>query len=145
FTRAYDYSMSSGLSTKIYGSYPRMGRIEAIRHVITPSINVNYRPDFSDPFFGFYRRFVDAQGVEQMYSIYDGGIFGSPSPGKSMGIGFSFDNNIEAKVRSRRDTTNSGVKKVPIIQGLSFSGNYNFAADSFKLSPISFNGRTAVL
>lgn len=144
FSRAYDYSVSSGLSTKFYGSYPRMGRVEAMRHIVTPSININYRPDFSDPLFGFYRTFVDAQGNEQMYSIYQDGIYGSPGSGKSMGIGFSIDNNLEAKVRSRRDTTNSGIKKIPIIQGLSFSGNYNFAVDSFRLSNISFSGRTAL-
>src|SRR5690606_19137650 len=57
---------------------------------------------------------------------------------------FSVDNNLEAKVRSRRDTTNRGLKKIPIIQGLSFSGNYNFAVDSFRLSNISFSGRTAL-
>ncbi len=144
FNRAYDYAVSSGLSTKFYGSYPKMGRVEAMRHIVTPSVNINYRPDFSEPFFGFYRNFVDAQGNEQLYSIYQDGIFGSPGSGKSMGIGFSVDNNLEAKVRSRRDTTNSGLKKIPIIQGLSFSGNYNFAVDSFRLSNISFSGRTAL-
>lgn len=144
FRRAYDYSVSSGVSTKFYGMYPKMGRIEAMRHVVTPSVNINYRPDFSDPFFGFYRTFVDAQGMPQQYSIFQDGIFGSPSGGKSMGIGFSINNNIEAKVRSRRDTTGGGIKKIPIIQGLTFSGNYNVAADSFRLSNINFSGRTAL-
>src|SRR5690606_42165280 len=40
FERAYDYSMSAGLSTKIYGMYPKMGKVEAIRHVVTPSVNI---------------------------------------------------------------------------------------------------------
>lgn len=144
FSRAYDYSVSSGLSTKFYGMYPRMGRVEAMRHVVTPSVNINYRPDFSDDLFGFYRNFVDAQGNQQQYSIFQDGIFGSPGSGKSMGIGFSINNNLEAKVRSRRDTTDGGIKKVQIIQGLTFNGNYNMAADSFRLSNISFSGRTAL-
>ena len=144
FNRAYDYSMSTGLSTKIYGMYPKMGKIQALRHVITPSVNFNYRPDFSDPMYGFYRTYVDAQGQRATYSIFEGGIFGSPGGGRSMGIGFSIDNNIEAKVLSKKDTTNGGVKKVPILQGLTFSGNYNFVADSFKLSNINFSGRTAL-
>lgn len=144
FSRAYDYSVSSGLSTKFYGMYPRIGRIEAMRHVVTPSININYRPDFSDPVFGFYRTFVDPQGREQQYSIFQDGIFGSPGAGKSAGIGFSINNNLEAKVRSRADTTDGGIKKIQLLQGLTFSGNYNFAADSFRLSNISFSGRTAL-
>lgn len=144
FRRAYDYSFSSGLSTKIYGMYPKMGKIEAIRHVVTPSINFNYRPDFSDPRFGFYREYINAQGALTEYSIFQNGMYGSPSAGRSMGIGFSIDNNIEAKIRTDKDTTGKGFKKIPILQGLTFSGNYNIAADSLKLSPISFSGRTAL-
>ncbi len=144
FARAYDYSVSSGLSTKIYGQFGRIGRVEATRHVITPSVNINYRPDFSDPIFGFYRTFMGVDGVPQSYSIFQQGIYGSPGTGKSMGIGFSVDNTIESKVRSRSDTTDGGLKKVPIIQGLTFTGNYNVAADSFRLSMINFSGRTAL-
>src|SRR5690606_10185191 len=126
FNRAYDYSVSTGLSTKIYGMYPKIGNIQAIRHVVTPSVNLNYRPDFSDDMFGFYRTFTDARGNETLYSIFQDGIFGSPGMGKSMGIGFSVNNNVEAKIISKRDTSESGIKKVPILQGLTFSGNYNF-------------------
>ncbi|WP_245800971.1 putative LPS assembly protein LptD [Sphingobacterium nematocida] len=144
FRRAYDYSFSSGLSTKVYGRYPKIGKIDAVRHVVTPSINFNYRPDFSDPRYGFYKSYIDQSGRLSEYSIFDGAIFGGPSSGKSMGIGFSVDNNIEAKIRTENDTTGKGFKKIPILQGLTFSGNYNFAADSLKLSTISFSGRTTL-
>ncbi|MFZ4863652.1 putative LPS assembly protein LptD [Sphingobacterium sp. Mn56C] len=144
FRRAYDYSFSSGLSTKIYGMYPKIGKIEAIRHVVTPSINLNYRPDFSDPRFGFYKSYIDADGRYNQYSIFDGAMFGGPSAGRSMGIGFSVDNNIEAKIREKSDTAKNAFKKIPILQGLTFSGNYNFVADSLKLSTISFSGRTSL-
>lgn len=144
FRRAYDYSFSTGLSTKIYGMYPKMGKIEAIRHIVTPSINFNYRPDFSDPRYGFYRDYLNQNGVMTQYSIFQNGVYGGPGAGKSAGIGFSIDNNIEAKVRTDNDSTGKGFKKIPILQGLSFSGNYNFAADSLKLSPISFSGRTSL-
>lgn len=143
FNRAYDYSISTGLSTKIYGMYPKIGKIQAIRHVVTPSINFNYRPDFSDPRYGFYQHYIDQYGNQNVYSIFSQGIYGSPSAGRSAGIGFSIDNNIEAKVKSKSDTTDGGFKKIPILQGLTFSGNYNFVADSLKLSPITFSGRTA--
>ncbi|UIR56442.1 LPS-assembly protein LptD [Sphingobacterium sp. SRCM116780] len=144
FRRAYDYSVSSGLSTKIYGMYPKIGNIQAIRHIITPSINLNYRPDFSDATYGFYKNYVDQYGMINRYSIFQDNVYGSPSAGKSMGIGFSVDNNIEAKIKSKSDTTDGGFKKVPLIQGLSISGNYNFVADSMKLSPLTFSGRTAL-
>ncbi|MCY4779756.1 putative LPS assembly protein LptD [Sphingobacterium sp. UT-1RO-CII-1] len=145
FRRAYDYSLSTGLSTKIYGTYPKIGKIEALRHVVTPSVNFNYRPDFSDPKYGFYKEFVDKDGVLRKYSVFEGAMYGGPGAGKSMGIGFSIDNNIEAKVKNKKDSTGTNaVKKIPIIQGLTFSGNYNFMADSLKLSTISFSGRTSI-
>jgi len=153
FNRAYDYSVSTGLSTKIYGQKNfKKGKLMAIRHVVTPSVNLNYRPDFSEDRFGFYRQeryadgtpVLDTYGNISKYSIFQNGIFGTPSAGKSMGMGFSIDNNIEAKVHSEDDTTGTGFKKVPILQGLTFSGNYNFVADSFNLSNISFSGRTAL-
>ncbi|MNV19904.1 hypothetical protein D3C71_1107850 [compost metagenome] len=144
FNRAYDYSVSTGLSTKVYGNYyPKIGNLQQIRHVVTPSINLNYRPDFSDPRYGFYQQYNDQYGNRNVYSIFSQGVYGSPSAGKSAGIGFSIDNNIEAKVKSKSDTTDGGLKKIPILQGLTFSGNYNFVADSLKLSPITFSGRTA--
>ncbi|WP_231388286.1 putative LPS assembly protein LptD [Sphingobacterium hungaricum] len=145
FARAYDYSISTGLSTKVYGHFKKkIGNIQEMRHVITPSVNLNYRPDFSDPMYGFYRDYVDQNGALTSYSIFQEGIYGSPSAGKSMGIGFSVDNNLEAKIKSKNDTSESGIKKVPILQGLTFSGNYNVAADSMKLSNISFSGRTTI-
>ncbi len=145
FKRAYDYSVSSGLSTKVYGNFNKpIGKIQAMRHVMTPSINVNYRPDFAAPRYGYYRDFVDHNGAYSRYSIFENGIYGSPSQGRSFGIGFSVDNTLEAKIRDDKDTTGTGIKKIPILQGLSFSGNYNAVADSMKLSPISFSGRTAL-
>lgn len=152
FNRAYDYSFSSGFSTKVYGQKNFKGKLAALRHVITPSVNFNYRPDFSDSRFGFYREqryadgtpVLDNQNRPVKYSIFQNAIYGSPSAGRSMGIGFSVDNNIEAKIKSDKDTTGTGFKKVPILQGLTFSGNYNFVADSFNLSNISFSGRTAL-
>lgn len=152
FNRAYDYSFSSGFATKIYGQKNFKGKLAALRHVITPSVNFNYRPDFSDSRFGFYRdqfyadgsQVLDNQGRPVRYSIFQNAIYGTPGAGRSMGIGFSIDNNIEGKVRSADDTTGTGFKKIQILQGLTFSGNYNFVADSFKLSNISFSGRTAL-
>lgn len=144
FNRAYNYSLSSGFSTKIYGQKNFKGKLAALRHVITPSVNFNYTPDFSADRFGFYRRYTDLNGRENLYSIYEGAVFGGPGRGESMGIGFSLDNNIEAKVRTDDSTSTDGFKKIPILQGLSINGNYNFVADSFKLSTLNFSGRTAL-
>ncbi|MEO8795628.1 MAG: putative LPS assembly protein LptD, partial [Daejeonella sp.] len=150
FSRANEYSINTGLSTKLYGQMNfKKGKFMAIRHVATPSVSFNYRPDFGADRFGYYRTAISSTDSLR-YSIYENRIYGSPSSGKVAGIGFSIDNNIEAKRRAVRDTSNtknldSNNDKVPLLQNLSFSGNYNFAIDSFNLSPISFSGRTALL
>ncbi|MGB4568432.1 MAG: putative LPS assembly protein LptD [Dysgonamonadaceae bacterium] len=51
FNRVYDYSTSLSFNTKLYGMYTPWkifgNKIQAIRHVFTPSIRLNYTPDCS--------------------------------------------------------------------------------------------------
>ena len=52
FNNVYNYSFSIGASTKLYGFYiPSRkifgDKIQAIRHVVTPSVSFSYAPDFS--------------------------------------------------------------------------------------------------
>ncbi|HYK76236.1 MAG TPA: putative LPS assembly protein LptD [Daejeonella sp.] len=144
FSRAYEYSLNSGLSTKFYGQLNfKKGKWEGIRHVFTPSVSMNYRPDFGANQYGYYKSVVvDSTGRTARYSIFENGIYGTPSAGKLAGISFAFDNNVEAKKRAK-DSLGTA-EKIPLLQNLTFSGSYNFAVDSFRLSPISFIGRTAL-
>ena len=151
FSRNYNYSLGGGLSTKVYGMVTfKKGNLVALRHVMTPTVNFSYSPDFTSTRYGFYRNienFDQASDsiralVNPRYSTFEGTVFGGPSGGRQAAIGFSLDNTIEAKVRSKSDTS-SAFEKIPIIQGLNFSGSYNFAATEFKLSTINFSGRTA--
>ena len=145
FSRAMTYSTSMGLSTQIYGMIPfkNSRKIEAIRHIITPTVAFTYRPDFSDPKFGFYQTVqtdTTGTGTFRQLSIYDGFRFGSPSLGESAALSFSVSNKLEMKVKS--DTAQS--RKVSILDNLSMTGAYNFLADSFQLSNININARTSL-
>ena len=124
FSRVYDYSLNTGLSTKLYGKFSfKKGNLMALRHIMTPSVNFNYRPDFGTSSFGYFQNLQgDTSKINTRYSIYENAVFGSPSAGRVAGIGFSMDNNIEAKVRSDADSTKSSIN-IPILQSLSFSGN----------------------
>ena len=151
FTRNGEYSLNGGFSTKVYNTlqFKGGGALRAIRHVMTPSISFNYRPDFGDPSYGYYRRAVSDAVVpypstSQLYSIYEGSVYGGPSAGKFAGISFSLDNTIEAKMRARSTDTSGTDRKVSLLQGLSLASSYNFAVDSFRLAPISFNAHTAI-
>lgn len=147
FYRVYDYSASASMSTKIYGMYQfknPTGLVRAIRHVVTPSVSFSIKPDFRDPKFGYYKTYqTNEDGSTQTYSPYHLGTYGVPSGGESASISFSLQQNLEAKVRSDRDTT--GVRKIKIIDNLSLSGSYNLIADSMGLSNISFNFRTPIV
>ncbi|HPD95279.1 MAG TPA: putative LPS assembly protein LptD [Tenuifilaceae bacterium] len=144
FKRGYQYSSAISMSTKIYGMFQfgKMSKIQAIRHVITPSVSLSYRPDFSDANYGFYKTVqVDSTGRKQQYSIFEKGIFGGPGGGRSGVVNFSLNNNIEMKVRSEKDTVNH-VKKIKILEGLNIGTSYNMLADSLNWSDISLSGRT---
>ena len=144
FRRAGDYSLGGGLSTKIYGTVNfKKGKLVAIRHVFTPNVGFSYRPDFGQPKYNYYDSVqLDQSGRRQAYSIFENSLYGGPGQGKSAAITFGLENNIEIKMKSSKDTTNSGIKKIPILQGLSLNGSYNFVADSLKLSQLGFSGRT---
>lgn len=170
FKRAGEYSLSMGMSTKLYAKkeFSATGKIRAIRHVITPQFSFSYRPDFSSSSFGYYRDEMyytndirpgksvplpvanerdrykyDSFGNRARYSIFEGSRYGGPSAGKQAAINFGFDNNVELKIASSKDTTGTGERKLAILQGLTFNGSYNFAAtDGRHLSPISFSGRS---
>jgi hypothetical protein len=153
FNRVYDYSFSVGTQTKIY-TFFRPSRwlfgdgIQAIRHMMTPSVSMSYRPDFSDPKYGYYDWFEyydpnRDEIVRHDYSIYEGAMYGVPGRGESASMSLGLNNNIEMKVKSRKDST--GFKKIPLLESLNFSTSYNFLADSMKWSRINMSGRTKVL
>ena len=148
FYRLYNYSMSVSASTTVYGMYDftkkkRDRKIQAIRHVLTPSIGFSYTPDFGDFKYGYYKSLQrDSLGTTQTYSPYAVNAYSVPSSGRNMSMNFSLSQNLEMKVLSKRDT--SGVKKIKLIDELRISGSYNFLADSMRLSTIPISFRTAL-
>ena len=157
FHRVSSWSTSMSFSTRIYGTVPFKsgGNIQAIRHTIIPSISVGYTPNYegryyqdvrigpvldsiSDPFFqGRDRNLVTVP-------LFDERVYRAPNAGQAGSIGFSLGNNIEMKVRDKKDTTDAenATKKIPIFESLQLSTSYNFVADSFKLAPFNLSART---
>ena len=144
FSRAWSYNTALSLSTRIYGTvFFKKGKIKAIRHVITPEISLTYSPDFTQKKYGYYENIqINNEGETRLLSKYENFLYGSPRIGSSASMNFYIGNNLEMKVIDENDTI-SGTKKIKIFENLSFSGNYNFLADSFQLSPIKFNTRTS--
>lgn len=144
FITANDFSLSSNISTKLYGMYTlgKNSPVKAIRHVITPTVGFSYRPDFSESQYGYYDTYTNLEtGEDVEYSIFANGIYGSPGSGKSGNLNFSLVNNIEMKVRDRNDTV-TGDRKIVLIDNLTFSTSYNMAVDSLNWQPLRISGRT---
>jgi len=145
FKASHDFSYSTSLNTTIYGIVRfKKGPIKAIRHVFSPSVSYNYKPDFSDPKWGYYKTVTDSAGNKQLYSIFEGATYGGPSASKAGSINISIRNNLEMKVRSKEDTI-TGLRTIKIIDQLSISTNYNLASDSLRWSPVSVSGNTPIL
>ena len=144
FRNVFSFDVSSTLTTKLYGMVNfKKGPVRAIRHVFTPSVGLSYNPDYSRDFWNYYGTYYDANGIEQLYSMFQGNIYGTPPSGKAGRINYSFGNNLEIKVPSKKDTI-TGLKKVKLIDDLSFSGSYDMAKDSLNFSYLSVNGRTTL-
>lgn len=143
FGALHDFNIQSELTTKVYFMYAfKKGGLKAIRHVLTPRLNFTYRPNLSGNTFGEYFNPITGERVE--YSRYDNAIFGTVTNQTQALAQVSFDNNVEIKVRSRRDTI-TGFKKISIFDNLNVAMNYNFAADSLKWSRLTLSGRSTLV
>ena len=101
FYTARDISFSMSFSTAVYGTFQFKNKgsgIQAIRHVIRPTISATYRPDLNSQ--NYYKIQVDTSKRQQIYSVFDGSMYGPFGQGKSGSIGFGLDNYLEAKVKS---------------------------------------------
>lgn len=165
FNRIANYSLSTALTTRVYGIYlfrPE-SKVKAIRHIINPSVSFSYQPDFTRN-ENYFQRLVDFNGVtispgdtayndlhedNLLYrdgyyykSRHDGFVYGGSSQGKSASINFGIGNNLEMKVRGAKDTVD---RKVMLLNNLSISSGYNLLADSFNLSNFNIAANTSIL
>ncbi len=143
FYNVYDFSASVALDTKVYGFFQPIGifgkKVKMIRHVMTPSLSFNYSPDFGSSFFGYYGQYqytgANGESLVRRYSYFPNALYGVPGEGMNGSLSFSLSNNLEMKVKSDNDSI--GEKKISLIENLSLSQSYNFAADSMNWSDIN--------
>lgn len=144
-----NFSAGISMSTRLYGTFNfgSKSRVQAIRHMITPSFSFSWRPEMGTPANGYtsltYTK-ADGTTVTEEYNRYAGMLYSPPGKGRTAALSFSFANNLEAKVKSAKDTIGGGVKKVKLLDQLGISGSYNFLADSMKMSNISISGSTTI-
>jgi hypothetical protein len=76
-----------GASTTLYGTFPGIGPVAAIRHTFRPNASFTYQPEFSG------LTFTDTSGTRR--SRYPG-----VSASEARSVGLSMDHGFQAKVRS---------------------------------------------
>lgn len=136
------YNFASSLGTTIYGTF-KFGdtkKIQAIRHVMRPSVSYGYTPSF-EKYYDTYASDASGQMAIRDYTRFEEGIFGAPGKVNSSSLGFSLSNTFEAKVTDR-DSTKTEPKKVMLLNNLNLSTSYNISADSLKWAPLRISGGT---
>ena len=149
FGATHNYSGNISMSTRLYGmfNFGKHRKIQAIRHVVSPSLSASFSPEKGTHFNGWRTlTYTDKNGQvkTQDYNIYAGQINSAPGKGKTASLNFSLGNNFEAKVRDLKDTTGTGSKKIKLIDQLNFSTGYNFLADSLKMSNVGMTLSTSI-
>lgn len=149
FGATHNYSGSLSADTQIYGTFNfgKHRKVQAIRHIIKPSVSLSYSPD-KGKYFNGYRTlyYTDSQGNAKSldYNIYDGQIGGLPGRGSSATMRVNIGNNLEAKIRDLRDTTGTGSKKVKLLDQFNISTGYNFLRDSLRMDNVGITMSTNV-
>ena len=149
FGATHNYSGGISASTRLYGlfNFGKHHKLQAIRHVITPSVSFSFSPEKATYFNGYRTlNYVDNNGVAHStdYNLYTGQLYSAPGRGKTASMSLTIGNNLEAKVRDLQDTTGTGTKKIKLIDNLSLNTGYNFLADSLNMSNIGISLSTSV-
>ena len=138
FYALHDLKIFTSLTTKIYVTYASKLGPTALRHVISPDISFTYRPKLNGQAYGTYFNTITGKEVE--YSYFSGGGVSKNMEAITM---FTVNNNLELKVKSKKDTI-TGTRKITIFDNISISCGYDFAADSLRWKPLSISGRTSI-
>lgn len=151
-----NYSGGLSMNTRIYGmfNFGKRSRLQAIRHMITPSLSFSVSPNLATKANGYTSYvYTDKDGVERTveYNRYAGQLYSPPGSGRNASLSFSIANNLEAKVLKTTDplaeepaNPKDKYQKIKLLDQLNLNGSYNFLADSMRLSNISVTAGTTI-
>ena len=149
FGATHNYSGSVAMSTRLYGMYNfgKYRKVQAVRHVISPSVSMSFSPDKAKAFNGWrVLEYTDTLGNKRTYEYnkYQGQLNSVPGKGRSATMSLSIGNNLEAKVRDAKDTTGTGSKKIKLLDQFNINTGYNFLADSLKMNNVGVTMSTSI-
>ncbi|MBH30661.1 MAG: hypothetical protein CMG71_01560 [Candidatus Marinimicrobia bacterium] len=132
FRARHTGNLSVSTNTKLYGILPiRIGRLKTIRHTITPSIGLSYRPDFSDEAFGYIEQLEDEAGNLHPFDPFRGTQIGATATGEQKNLSISVRNLFQAKVDEGEKE-----RKIDNLLTWNINTNYNFAAERYQMAKL---------
>ncbi|MDR0368868.1 MAG: hypothetical protein LBH82_07000 [Bacteroidales bacterium] len=142
FHQAHNLTISTGLSTTLYGMYTfKKGKVSAFRHTITPSVSFNYRPGINRH---LYKTYYDPYfGEDIQYTTIAGSLYATPDFKSSGKIVFSISNRLEMKIRQKKDGEET-FKKVTLLDNVTLSSGYDLLRDSLRWDMLTLSGRTTL-
>ena len=133
FAGLHLFNYNASMSTKLYGTFqPRLGPVRALRHTMEPSLGFSYRPDFSDPKWGYFKTVTFANDSTVRRDRFNG----ATPQGEQASLNMSLRNFFQMKTRTGAAGAEDKLKKVDLFT-LTFSSFHNFAAEQFKQSDLS--------
>lgn len=143
FNRIANYGFGAGINTRIYGTFFfKRGKVQAIRHIVNPSVGFNYTPDFTRN-ENYFQRINRPDGTSILKSRHEGFLYGgAPSGGESGSINFGVGNNLEMKVKGPQDSL---ARKVMLLNNFSINSSYNLMAEEFKLANFTMSANSNIL
>ena len=136
-------SFNLGMNTKLYGLFPiKIGSINSIRHVASPTIGYSYSPDYTKPLFGmdlgYFQEYTDSNGETAYFDRFSGTSAGNTPRQERQAITFSLNNVFQAKkIHGDKE------KKIDLFSWR-MNTSYNFMADQFPLANLSSSLRAKV-
>ncbi len=136
-------SFNLNMGTQLYGMFPiKIGKINGVRHVASPSIGYSYTPDFSKPLLDYdlkyFTSIIDSSGNEIQHDKFNGTLAGSTPHRESQSLNFSLNNVFQTKL-----VDGEAEHKIDILSWR-LATNYNFADEEFKLSNLTSSIRTGL-
>ena len=137
FQSANEWRLGVTASTRFYGTFNVRGegRVKAVRHVLAPSLGLSYNPE------RMRAQSLITDAGEVGWNPYALGRYVPNDLREAGSLNFGLSQNIEAKVADRET---GELRKVKILDNLSTSGNFNFVADSLKLSDFQTRAFTSL-
>ena len=129
FKRRFTWYSAMSMNTKIYGIFPvNIGKINSIRHKMTPAVTFNYSPDLR----------TGSNQIINDYDILNGTSATSLSSGYES-VRFSLDNAFQMKTRDQYNEINK-IDFLNYYLTFNYGGSQGSAENAFSLidSKISF-------